>query len=368
MKKGYWSAVASLVGTTIGAGILGIPYVISKSGFFTGALDIILLFILVTVVSLYLAEVVLRTKDNHQITGLAEIYLGRSGKFILLFSMVVIVFGAMVAYTYGASEALTKIFGGNEFFNSILFFSVLSFVFYFGIKIFEKFESMITVIFILIIFLICLIGISSFSPNNLTEFNITKIFVPFGVILFATTGFLVIPEMKKELSNKRDYKKSIIFGVGISSFIYLIFTALVLGVSGDSVTTVATIGLGNSLGMFVNYLGNLLAILVMGTSFVSMGFALKNSFKLDYKISPLKSWILVILFPLILIFSRLGDFIRVMEYSAIIGSGLLITCILIMHSKSVKYGKRDPEFHIYGPVWLKALILILLIAGGVVIL
>src|SRR3989344_1876407 len=318
MKNGYWSAVASLVGTTIGAGILGIPYVISKSGFFTGALDIILLFILVTVVSLYLAEVVLRTKDNHQITGLAEIYLGRSGKFILLFSMVVIVFGAMVAYTYGASEALTKIFGGNEFFNSILFFSVLSLIFYFGIKIFEKFESMITVMFILIIFLICLIGISSFSLNNLTEFNITKIFVPFGVILFATTGFLVIPEMKKELSNKRDYKKSI--------------------------------------------------ILVMGTSFVSMGFALKNSFKLDYKISPLKSWILVILFPLILIFFRLGDFIRVMEYSAIIGSGLLITCILIMHSKSVKYGKRDPEFHIYGPVWLKALILILLIAGGVVIL
>ena len=99
-----------------------------------------------------------------------------------------------------------------------------------------------------------------------------------------------------------------------------------------------------------------------------MGFALKNSFKLDYKISPLKSWILVILFPLILIFFRLGDFIRVMEYSAIIGSGLLITCILIMHSKSVKYGKRDPEFHIYGPVWLKALILILLIAGGVMIL
>ena len=37
-----WEAIATLVGTIIGAGILGIPYVIAKAGFWTGIFDIVL--------------------------------------------------------------------------------------------------------------------------------------------------------------------------------------------------------------------------------------------------------------------------------------------------------------------------------------
>ena len=36
MKLDFWEAVATVVGTIIGAGIFGIPYVVAKAGFLTG--------------------------------------------------------------------------------------------------------------------------------------------------------------------------------------------------------------------------------------------------------------------------------------------------------------------------------------------
>ena len=63
--------LAVLVGTIIGAGILGIPYVVAKSGFVIGAVHIILIGIIMTIVMLYLGEITLRTKANHQLPGYA---------------------------------------------------------------------------------------------------------------------------------------------------------------------------------------------------------------------------------------------------------------------------------------------------------
>ena len=38
MKKEFFEAIALLMGTVIGAGVLGIPYIVYKAGFLTGLL------------------------------------------------------------------------------------------------------------------------------------------------------------------------------------------------------------------------------------------------------------------------------------------------------------------------------------------
>ena len=42
-KNNFWPAVFALVGTTIGAGIFGLPYVFSKTGFIAGLFEMIIL-------------------------------------------------------------------------------------------------------------------------------------------------------------------------------------------------------------------------------------------------------------------------------------------------------------------------------------
>lgn len=76
-----FSAVSTLVGTIIGAGILGIPYVVMQSGFGIGILNIITVYGMMILISLYTGEIVLRTKTHHQMIGYASIYLGKKEKF-----------------------------------------------------------------------------------------------------------------------------------------------------------------------------------------------------------------------------------------------------------------------------------------------
>ena len=64
-RTGFYEAIATLVGTTIGAGIMGIPYVVSKSGIVAGIIDIVLLGAVILMINLYVGEIALRTKKTH---------------------------------------------------------------------------------------------------------------------------------------------------------------------------------------------------------------------------------------------------------------------------------------------------------------
>src|SRR3989344_2068768 len=109
-NKHIISGIATLTGTIIGAGVLGMPYVIAKAGFLTGTLALLALGIMAIFMYLYLGEIVLRTKGNHQLTGYAEIYLGKWGKKLMFLAMAVGIYGALAAYLIGSSGTLSRLF------------------------------------------------------------------------------------------------------------------------------------------------------------------------------------------------------------------------------------------------------------------
>ena len=78
------TATSSIAGTCIGAGFLGIPYVAAKSGFLIASAYLIIFSVIILLINLYLGEIILRTKGNHQLTGYAQKYLGKKGKVQIL--------------------------------------------------------------------------------------------------------------------------------------------------------------------------------------------------------------------------------------------------------------------------------------------
>ena len=62
--KEFLRATAVLVGTTIGAGMFGIPYVVSKIGFLPGLAYILVLGALTLFLNLIYGEVILRTPGD----------------------------------------------------------------------------------------------------------------------------------------------------------------------------------------------------------------------------------------------------------------------------------------------------------------
>ncbi len=346
-KKEEYKAISILTGTTIGAGVLAIPYVVAKAGFLTGLLDIILLGIVILTINLSVGEIVLRTKGKHQLTGYAEKYLGKKGKIIMTLTMVVGIFGALLAYIIGVGEALGAIFNLNAFWFSLGFFVVAAALLYFGIKSVAESELLLTGLVLTLILIISFVCIFSgkISLSNLSEFNLMKIFIPYGVILFAFIGASSVPEMAEVFKkNKKNFRKCIIIGSLIPLFIYSIFALSVVGVFGTKVTQIATLGLGLEFGKVIVVIANLFATFAMTTSFLTLGLALREMFDYDYKLSNFSSWAITCFIPLIIFSFGFKDFIKVIGTTGVVAGGIEGSLIVLMLWNAKKKSERKPEY------------------------
>ena len=361
MKKELLNAIWTFVGVTVGAGILSLPYVFSKSGFYTGLLVMSITAVIILIISLYLGEVVLRTKGKHQLSGLAEKYLGKKSKIIMFIANTLSIYGALAAYVIGSSQALASIFGGNTVLYSIILFIVLATTIYFGINILEGFEAIFTPVKIIVSIILSLLLFKFINFSNISGFSFYNILIPYGVSIFAFTGISAIPEMNEELKNKKYLFKAIIIGMIITFLIYLLFIFSTVGSLGK-VGEVATVSL-SKLSFGINIFANLFAIFAMSTAFVVLGFALKENLTLDFKVKNFPSWLMVTLIPFILVLTGFFGFARLIELSGAIALGIIFMMILIMHSKAKKFGDRKPEYNLSDNKLVKIILFVILIIG-----
>ncbi len=361
MKKEFFDAVWTLVGITVGAGVFSLPYVFYKAGFYTGLLVTFLTAVISLIVLLYLGEIVLRTKGKHQLSGLAEKYLGKKGKTIMFIANILSIYGALAAYTIGSGQALTAIFGGDSLAFSILFFIIVSLVVFFSINLISKFESAFSPLKIIIALILSFLLFGFFDMKNVSGFSFNNILIPYGVALFAFTGISAVPEMNEELKNKKHMMGAIILGMLITFIIYLLFVFSVIGSVGDvgEVATTSLLGFGKGVGIFAN----LFALLAMGTAFVVLGFALKENLTLDYKMHNFPSWLIVISVPLVLVLTGFFGFVKLIELSGAVAIGIIFIMILLMHSIAKRTGDRIPEYEFTNNKILKFVLFLILVIG-----
>jgi len=359
--KKFWAATFTLSGAVIGAGILGLPYVFSKSGFLIGLMWIILLGIILILVKLALGEVTLRTKGKHQLVGYAEKYLGKWAKRFMVFAVVFGIYSALLAYLIGEGESFSYLFFGHTNFAiyfAIGFWLIMTILLQRGLKELKKVETwgVLGIIFLILAIVVW------FAPrvrvSNLLVYDFSYLFLPFGVVLFALLGFTAIPELKLEIKGKEKLlKKAIIIGALIPIIIYTLFSLIFVGVLDGEIPQVATLGFGSLVVLF--------GIFTMLTSYFVLSFVLKDMLKFDLKMPKKYSFILVSIIPLILYFLvnfyNIAGFVKVLGIGGVVSGGLTGILILFMHKKAKKLGDRKPEYDLKLPwiiVWLFSLVFI----------
>lgn len=372
-KHKLWIAICTLIGTIVGAGVLAIPYVVAKSGFLYGLLLILLLGLGFLCLNLFTGEIVLRTKEQHQLTGYMEKYLGKWGKRLMAFSMVFSIYGALIAYLIGEGQTLKTIFHfGNPLIYSLIFFFVVSIIVLQGIKTTGKAEL---IVISLLIFVVLLIGIFSFkqiNSANFTVFNPAFFFLPYGVILFALIGSVSIPEMQEELEKEKEkMKKAITIGSIIPIVLYLLFTLVVVGIVGlenfellSPNERIATIALSVYSNPVLGLFANLFAVLAMFTSFLTLSIALIEMYNYDFKIPQKISLAFTLFIPLIIALTGLTTFIAVIGFTGVIAGGLGGILMVLAYWKAKKHGDRKPEYSLRIPK-IVGLILIAMFALGI---
>lgn len=365
----FLSTAFTLTGAIIGAGILGLPYVFAKSGFLVGLLWLIFLGFIVVLVNLYIGEITLRTKDTHQLPGYAEKYLGVLGKRIMFLAVIFGVYSALLAYLIGEGQSLSKLFtGGIEY--ALLFgfgfWIIMTLLLQGGLKRLKNIGYWGVLAIITIIFVVFFILVPQVKLNNIIHMNVSNIFLPYGIVLFALLGFTSIPELRREVGkDKKLLKKAIFLGAFIPIILYLMFSFVFVGVLGQSVAEVATLSFGGVLGIILLLLG----IFTMMTSFFALSFALKDYFIFDLKERKIL-FLFVSIVPLLLYFLvyffNLAGFVKVLGIGGAISGGITGILVLFMNFRAKKKSERKPEYSI--PInWFIVGILSLIFLAGILL-
>lgn len=346
-------AIATLVGTIVGAGILGIPYVVAKAGFLYGLILIVVIGLAFLFLNLCAGEIILRTREQHQLTGYAEKYLGSKGKKLMTFSMLVSIYGALTAYLIGEGSALHTIFSiGSPVLYALIFFAIATFIIYKGMKATGKAELLLIVLLLVTVFAIGIFSYEKINPDNFTRFNPAFLFLPYGVILFASVGTPAIPELQEVLGKEKRYlRKVITIGSLIPIILYLLFTTIVVGIIGvenfdllEPNERIATIALKIYSEPLFGTFANLIAVLAMFTSFLTLGTALTEIYQYDYNFSHKISFVLTFTVPLLVFLFKLTTFIAVLGVTGAVAGGLDGIIIMLMYWKAKKHGNRAPEY------------------------
>ncbi|MBS3116217.1 amino acid permease [Candidatus Woesearchaeota archaeon] len=368
----FLTASSMLTGTVIGAGILGIPYVVAKAGFWYGAILIFLLGLAYLFLHLSLGEIVIRTKKQYQLTGYAGKYLGPLGKKIMTLSLFITLHGALIAYLIGEGATLHFLFKiGSPLMYSLLFFLIASFIVSRGIKTTGRTELLLTIVLVIVVLFIGLFSLENINTAELTFFHPLFFFLPYGVILFAFHGTPAIPEMQEELGkNKKHLRKAILLGSSIPIVVYLLFSFVIVGIVGlenfeklAPNERIATIALSIYSSTLLGYLANILAMLSMFTSYLTISLALREIYEYDYNLSRRTAFILTSLIPLLIVLFNVTSFITIIMITGAFIGGLEGSLIILMFWKAKKNGDRIPEYSLKFPYFLGLILLLLFVLG-----
>ena len=364
-------ALSTLVGTIVGAGIFGLPYVLSLAGVIPVLFYLLLLGAAVLLLHLMFGEITLRTEGSYRLIGYAGMYVGSWAKALVVFSTLVGVLGALLAYVIIGGEfiqtALSPFISVSPVIASIIFWAVLSFFIIQGIQLITKLEFFMNIALFLVIGAIFLFAAPHLDSANFTAISIPNIILPFGVVLFALTGWSAIPEIAdffKQRKDRRFFKKIIISSSVITVLLSAVFAFLVVGVSGSSTSQDALSGLVPFLGEKIVALGALLGLVAVSASFLILGNYLKNSLRYDFKIPYFLSAGVAIVIPISLFLLGIREFISVIAIVGVV-IGVIEGIIIVLIFKEVKKkGKREPEYVINVPRLLPYALIAILALGG----
>jgi amino acid permease len=334
---------ALIASATIGAGVLGIPYVVSKVGIGLGLVCIVIIGLLTIGINQLVGALTLETDDDLQLVGYVRRYLGYTAGLFMTAITYISMFGSLTIYLIGQGIALSAIFGGDPTVWSLVFFVIGSILIYIGLHALKSIEFFLTLLILGVILIIAAISSPYIVEANITYISWSQILLPYGVLLFAFHGTTAIPEVKALLAHKPGgFKQAIRIAGYFSICVYALFAFVVVGVTGANTTQIATIGLGEVLGEYMLILGNVFAVLAMGTSFLITGLALRDSFRWDYKIPGTVATAIVCAVPLIIFLFGIREFIALVDIVGGVFVSTIMFLLILAYWRAASLGYAPP--------------------------
>lgn len=329
--KKYLQAVFLQFSGIMGAGIFALPYVFYRSNFPFALIGLIFLTVVTALLNHFYVEIILATKGDHQLSGYANLYLGKNFKLLTLLNVIVLGVGILLAYTKLSSSFLPVLFPFLPPFACQLIF--IFFILFFHLNSAKNFNLSLqflpiaSIIIVFFLFFYSLIN-PGFSPPP-----VDNNFFYFGAAVFALAGFTVIPEVEEILRGSKDIKlllnSASLSGLLLVSFVYILFFYAVIRLSGPLLSVDSVSGIAAAAPL----IGKLLAVFGLINIFkasLNMLLVLKEYFFRDFGIRKNLSYLLSSLVPLSIFFFASTSFVQIISVtgSITVFISALIICLI----------------------------------------
>jgi len=344
----FLKALAVFLGTIIGVGIFGLPFVASKSGFLIACVYFVLMMLVVIATNWLYCKVVLGTESICRLPGYVGIYLSPFWKKFVFGVIFLGLTGSLLAYMIIGGEfvyfLLSPAFGFGPVFYTLLFFFSGAILVFLDIKFVAGIELFMLAVLLATLALFFTESVPHIDIANFQPIHLDSWFFPYGVVLFSLWGTAVVPEMKEMLSHslgsgkktERMMKALIVSGVVISSLVYLLFVISVLGASGAGTTEDAISGLQSVIGSYIIKLGFIFGIFACFTSFLTLGLTLKKVLRYDFLVPKNLAWVITFSLPILLFFLGMRRFIDIIGFVGAVAIGLEGIILVVLYKEFLK--------------------------------
>lgn len=351
MHSRLLGGILLITGTSIGAGMLGLPIAAAHLGFAGAVVLLLVCWIMMLACAFLILEVNLWLPQNNNLVSMAKATIGPIGQIVAWVSYLLLLYSLLCAYIAGGSDLfrnLASMMGINApmWVASVSFTLIFGTVVYLGIKSVDRANRVLMItkfatFFIVAFFLTPFITSANLSVGNFS--NITSV----SAITITAAAFgwaTLIPSLRAYFAHDiNKLKTAIVIGSIIPLICYVIWDAVIMGIipltGKDSLqyilqSTNSTSSLVDTLSVTVNnhavtffmkfftsvcVLTSFLGVALCLTDFLADGLQLEKKGKnsiLIHLITFLPALSIAIFFP--------NMFIKALEYAGISATVLLI--------------------------------------------
>lgn len=264
MNSKLLGSILLIVGTSIGAGILGLPIAAAQLGFIGSVILLFVCWFIMTSGALLILEVNMWLPPNSNLISMAKVTIGPIGQVIAWLTYLLLLYSLLCAYIAGGSDLFRNLLMAagihvTAWVSAIIFTVIFGAVVYFGIRsvdrvnrvlMFLKFSAFFTLAFLLLFFI---------SSNKLETGDLHYL-TSISAITVTACAFgwaTLIPSLRVYFDGDvKQLKKAIIIGSTIPLVCYIIWDAVIMGIiplNGDN-SLVSIVNSAHSTSDLVNIL------------------------------------------------------------------------------------------------------------------
>lgn len=332
----FIEAVLMLSGMIIGVGMFAIPFSFARAGFLLGTVELVALSGVVLLTHLLYAEVVLGTGSFHRLPGYIRVYLGRRAGFISWISALLGIVGTLLAYIIVGGAFLGNIFQyiipGYEAPWVLVLAALGSAITLFPLRKEAFVNGLLTILLVGLAVSLSVLLLSGINIGHLGGISPGNAFVPYGVLLFALSGGVVIPDVITLLGRRRSTARAAItVGSLIPAALYFLFALAVVGTAGQATSQEAISGLRAFVGERIILAGSIAGFLAVITSFIALHGSFEALLRLDLKMPAKGAWLVASVAPLALYLGGFQDFIAIIGAVGALAVGIDAALLIVAY-------------------------------------